>query len=215
MFHIISTITFLVVLGGICIHCIVLAVTKGYRWRPIDILKTLVHLFTLLFLKQKLNAVGILRKLVYLLALLCFVILLITGFYPVLIHGEHLSGYLLMVHATFAPVFAGCLAILAVMWAHNCRFNRGDWPWLQHIIQQEIAGNEAVTEKQGLIQKICFWLIVVLALPVILSIVLSMFPLFGTKGQEFLLNMHRYSTLLLALVVIMHTYLIIRGRMEQ
>jgi len=214
MFRIVSVIAFLVVFGGIFVHCIVSAIYRGYRWRLIDILKTLVHLFTLLFLKQKLNVVGILRKLIYLLALLCFVILLITGFYPVLVHGEHLSGYLLMVHATFAPIFAGCLAVLAVMWAHNCRFNKGDWPWLQRIIHREIASNEAVAEKQGLVQKICFWLIVVLALPVILSIVLSMFPLFGTKGQEFLLNTHRYSTLLLALIAIIHTYLIIRTKIE-
>jgi hypothetical protein len=54
-----------------------------------------------------------------------------------------------------------------------------------------------------------------LALPVILSVVLSMFPLFGTDGQEFLLNLHRYSALLLALVAIVHTYLIIRTQMEQ
>ncbi|MEE9370579.1 MAG: cytochrome b/b6 domain-containing protein [Sedimentisphaerales bacterium] len=215
MFRIVSVIAFLAVFGGIFAHCVISAVAKGYRWRPIDILKTLVHLFTLLFLKQRLNVVAVLRKLIYLLALLCFVILLITGFYPVLVHGEHLSGYLLMLHATFAPVFAGCLAVLAVMWAHNCRFNRGDWPWLQRIIHREIASDEAVAEKQGLVQKIYFWLIVVLALPVILSIVLSMFPLFGTKGQEFLLNMHRYSTLLLALVAIIHSYLIIRVKMEQ
>ncbi|UCE98846.1 MAG: cytochrome b/b6 domain-containing protein [Planctomycetota bacterium] len=215
MFRIVSVIVFLVVLGGICIHCIILAAAKGYQWRPINILKTLVHLFTLLFLEQKLKIVGVLRKLIYLLALLCFVILLITGFYPVLVHGEHLSGYLLMVHATFAPVFAICLAILAVMWAHNCRFSKSDWPWLQRIIHREIVSDEAVTEKQELVQKICFWLIVLLALPVILSIVLSMFPLFGTKGQEFLLNAHRYSTLLLALVAIIHIYLIIRAKMEQ
>jgi hypothetical protein len=42
-----------------------------------------------------------------------------------------------------------------------------------------------------------------------------MFPLFGTDGQEFLLNLHRYSALLLALVAIVHTYLIIRTQMEQ
>jgi len=52
-----------------------------------------------------------------------------------------------------------------------------------------------------------------LALPVILSIVLSMFPLFGTDGQEFLLQLHRYSALLFALVAIMYTYLVILTRM--
>ena len=214
MFRIISIIGFLLVLGGICGHCLASAITKGYRWRPISILKTLVHIFTLLFLEQKLNVVGILRKLIYLLALLCFVILAVTGFYPVLIHDKHLTGYLLMLHATFAPVFAACLAVLAVFWADNCRLNKNYWPWLQRLLGRE-AINKAAAEKYELLQKICFWLIVILALPVILSIVLSMFPLLGTKGQEFLLNTHRYSTLLLAMVAIVYTYLLIRTKMEK
>jgi cytochrome b subunit of formate dehydrogenase len=213
MFAIVSIIAFLVVFGGICVHCIV---SKGCRCcRPTDILRTLVHLFTLFFLEQKLTVVGVIRKLVYLLALFCFVILLITGFYPVLIRGEQISGYLLMLHATFAPVFAGCLAVLAVMWADNCCFNKGDWPWLQRIIKRETASDKSSDEKHTLIQRICFWLIVALALPVILSAVLSMFPFFGTRGQEFLLDTHRYSALLLALIIIVHTYLIIRTKVQR
>ena len=214
MFRMVSITVFLVVFGGICVHCIASAMAKGYRWRPIDILKTLVHLFTLFFLEQKLNLVGVLRRLIYLLALLCFVVLLITGFYPVLVYGEHLSGFLLMLHATFAPVFAACLAVLAVFWADNCRFDKNYWPWLQRALGRE-AVNKAGVKKYELAQKMCFWLIVILALPVILSIVLGMFPLFGTDYQKFLLNLHRYSTLLLALAAIVHTYLIIRIEMER
>ncbi len=214
MFRMVSITAFLVVFGGICVHCIASAMAKGNQWRPIDILKTLVHLFTLFFLEQKLNLVGVLRRLIYLLALLCFVVLLITGFYPVLVYGEHLSGFLLMLHATFAPVFAACLAVLVVFWADNCRFDKNYWPWLQRVLGRE-AVNKAGVRKYELLQKICFWLIVLLALPVILSIVLGMFPLFGTDGQKFLLNLHRYSTLLLALVAIIHTYLVIRTQMEQ
>jgi hypothetical protein len=40
-------------------------------------------------------------------------------------------------------------------------------------------------------------------------------PLFGTDGQEFLLNLHRYSTLLLAAAAILHTYLIIKTKMAK
>lgn len=163
---------------------------------------------------KKCSLINVLRILVYLVALVCFVVLVITGFYPVLVQGEHLSGYLLMVHATFAPVFAGCLAVLALMWADNCRFDKGDWPWLQKLLHGEAAAKPAGA-KCRLGQKICFWLIVLLALPVILSIVLGMFPLFGTEGQEFLLNLHRYSTLLLAAAAILHTYLIIRTKMAK
>ena len=223
MFRVVSITAFLVVFGGICVHCIALAMAKGYRWRPIDILKTLVHLFTLFFLEQKLNLVGVLRRLIYLLALLCFVVLLITGFYPVLVYGEHLSGFLLMLHATFAPVFAACLAVLVVFWADNCRFDKNYWPWLQRVLGREVVNKAGVKKYEPrsseglgeLLRKICFWLIILLALPVILSVVLSMFPFFGTDGQGFLLNLHRYSALLLALAAIVHTYLVIRTQMEQ
>ncbi|MHC4148372.1 MAG: cytochrome b/b6 domain-containing protein [Planctomycetota bacterium] len=214
MFRLVSITVFLVVLGFICVHCVVSAVVTRYRWRPINIFKTLIHLFTLLFLEQKLNLVAVLKKLVYLLALLCFVVLVITGFYPVLVQAEHLSGYLLMVHATFAPVFAGCLAVLALVWADRCRFDKSDWPWLQKLLQQEARDKQTGTKHQ-LGQKICFWVIIILALSLILSIVLGMFPLFGTQGQEFLLDIHRYSTLLLAVVAVVHTYLIIRTKMEK
>jgi len=173
----------------------------------------------MLLLEQKLSPVGVLRKLVYLLALLCFLVLAITSFYPVLVLRESIHGYWLMLHATFAPVFAICLAVLAVMWAGNCCFNKSDWPWLQRILERvtpvKRVGEEPSNKCPGLGQKITFWLIIVLALPVILSVVLSMFPFFGTDGQEFLLNLHRYSALLLALAAIVHTYLVIRTQMEQ
>jgi MFS family permease len=189
MFRAISIIGFVAAFLGIGICCLAFPCCKECRWTPLAILKRAVRVFAMLPLEQKLNPVGVLRKLLYLLALLCFLILVVTSFYPVLILKEPIQGYWLMLHATFAPVFAICLAGLAIMWAGNYSFNKNGWPWLQ---------------------KICFWLIILLALPAILSIVLSMFPLFGTEGQEFLLDTHRYSALLLALVAIVHTYLIIR-----
>ena len=85
--------------------------------------------------KQKRSLVDCLRILVYLVALFSFVVLALTGFYPVLILGRHITGYLVMIHATFAPVFAVCLAILAVLWARQCCFVPGDWPWFERLIQ--------------------------------------------------------------------------------
>jgi cytochrome b subunit of formate dehydrogenase len=140
--------------------------------------------------------------------------LAITGFYPTLILGQHITGYLVMIHATFAPVFAVCLAVLAVMWARCCRFTGGDWPWFERIVQRVTLsnnpGDETARRSSGIGQKIAFWLIIFLALPLILSIVLSMFPLFGTHWQEILLSMHRYTALIFAMVAILHTYFIIR-----
>jgi cytochrome b subunit of formate dehydrogenase len=215
MFQTISIIAFLVTLCGIILNCIFSPCKECWR-HP---LRKLVQLLTLLLLEQKLSLAGVLRKLVYLLALLCFVVLAVTGFYPTLVLGEHISGYLVMVHATFAPIFAICLAVLAVMWARKCGFTRGDWPWFQRMVQRVTlvgnAGEEAPGESSGLGQKVAFWLIIFLALPLALSIVLSMYPLFGTHWQELLLGIHRYTALVFALVVIVHTYILIRTKTRQ
>ena len=169
--------------------------------------------------KRKASFVCILRTLVYAVALFCCVVLAITGFFPLLVLGEHISGYPVMIHATFAPVFAVCLAVLAVMWANRCRFTYADCPWFQRLVRwftsAESAGAETTGESSCLGQKVTFWLIVFLALPLILSIVASMFPLFGTHGQEFLLGMHLYTAAVFVLVVVAHTFLLIRAMKRQ
>lgn len=215
MYKNISIIAFLITLTGIALHCIAFPANKERQWNPV---KKLVHLFTLLFIEQKLSFTGVVRKLVYLLALLCFVVLAITGFYPTLILDEHISGYLIMVHATFAPIFAICLAILALMWASRCRFTYCDWPWFQRLVQRvtlaKNAEEEPLSKSQRLGEKMTFWLIIVLALPLILSIILSMFPYFGTGWQEFLLTTHRWTALVFAVVAIIHTYILLRIRID-
>lgn len=220
MFRIISIVAFLVTFLGIASHCIFSRqklddLFGGKRpLRILDGLRVPVFLLTLLFLEQRLSLLGRLKRLIYLLALLCFVVLAVTGFYSVLVLGEHLSGYLLMIHATAAPVFAACLAVLALLWAHGCRFNKADWQCLRSLIPRQ-ANEKALSEGSELGQKIAFWLILLLALPLILSIVLGMFPLFGTAGQHFLLSTHRYSALLFALAAIVHIYLIILAKMKK
>jgi cytochrome b subunit of formate dehydrogenase len=218
MFRVISITGFIVVFAGLAFHCLVFPVSGKYKWGPVAVLKKLVHLLTVVLLPQQLSLLGVLRKLLYLLTLLCFVVLAVTGFYRPLVMDEHLSGYLLMIHATFAPVFAICVAILALMWAHQNRFKTADWPGLLRVLRRFIKMKTADEQDDGgqsyLVQKIAFWLIIFLTLPVILSIVLGMFPIFGTEGQQFLLNLHRYSTLALTLTAIVHIYLIIRTQMK-
>jgi len=164
-------------------------------------------------LKHKRSLVDYLRILVYLVAMFSFVVLALTGFYPVLVLGEHITGYLVMIHATFAPVFAGCLAVLAVMWARQCRFTSGDLPWFERLVRRVTLteGTDAAHGRStGLGQKITFWLIIFLALPLGLSILLSMFPLLGTHWQELLLILHRYTAYIFSIVVVVHTVLLLR-----
>lgn len=197
MYQKISIIAILITLVGIALHRIASPSSKKRQRKS-----------------AKKSIVGVLRILVYLLALLCFVVLAVTGFYPTLVLGEHISGYLLMIHATFAPILAVCLAVLAVMWASRCRLSYSDWPGFQRFVQRvtlvKSSGNKTPHKSSGLGQKLTFWLIIFLALPLILSIILSMFTLFGTHWQELLLGTHRYTALVFAMVVIVHTYLVIR-----
>jgi len=159
---------------------------------------------------------SVLRKLVYLAAMVCFVVLTVTGFYPLLVLGEHISGYGMMVHATFAPVFAVCVAVLAVMWAGRCRFEDGDCPVTARLLRW-LTGEQAAEEKgtcggTGVKQKVFFWLLIVLTLPLILSIVVSMFPIFGTEMQVVLLAVHRYVAGAFVVVGIVHAFLLLCGR---
>jgi cytochrome b subunit of formate dehydrogenase len=211
MYQKISITAFVVTFGCIGLSYII---WPGFWRHP---LRTIVHICTLPFLEQKLSLIGVLRKLLYLLALLCFIVLAITGFYPTLVLGEHISGYLIIIHATFAPIFAICMAILAVLWANNCRFSAQDWPWFQSIVERVTLHkkNEGASDNKSCFgQKMSFWLIIFLALPLTLSIILSMLPYFGTYWQELLVIIHRYTALIFAIVVLIHTHLIIRSQIR-
>lgn len=210
----ISIYAFLITIIGIVISHII----KPERQCLKHPVKSLVHICTLVFLDQKLSFAEAIRKLVYLLALFSFVVLGVTGFYPTLVKGEHISGYLIMIHATFAPVLAICIAALAVMWAGKSVFNTKDWPWLNKLIERvtliQIKENPS-DKKSSVWQKISFWLIIFLSLPLIMSVILSMLPYFGTHWQEVLIFIHRYTALIFAIVVLIHTHIIITAQIKQ
>ncbi len=154
-----------------------------------------------------LNALGVLRGLFYVITLLLFVILACTGFLPILLFGGHLTGVMLLVHVTAAPLFAVSLACLALLWAHRQRFTEEDWETLRNLIGRRQLEQEHL---QDLIRKTCFWLILFFALPLILSIILGVFPLFGTEGQETLVLLHGISALIVTLIAVIHTYSLTR-----
>jgi cytochrome b subunit of formate dehydrogenase len=211
MFRTISIIVFLITIGAVTLHHLVARLGSPTRAGPISIARGFVYLLTLLFLPQHLTLLGKLKKLLYLLAMLCVVVLGVTGFYPVLVLDKHISGYLLMIHVTAGGVFAVCLTLLAFTYAQSHRFNENDWPWLTGVVRRELQKPKLLPENSDLLRKLCFWLLIIVALPVMLSVVLSMFPLFGTAGQLLLADTHRYSTLAFAAVAIIHTCLIIRA----
>jgi cytochrome b subunit of formate dehydrogenase len=214
MFRILSITGFAAVFLIVCLHHLTrprpAVGGKGFRAGAANILRGLVFLLTLLLLPQRLRPLGVFRKLVFLLALVCFILLVISGFYPAIIRHKELSGYLLMLHVTAGGVFAGCVALLAILAAYQHTFNKNDWQ--QVLILTGYGGHSrdyctCRDRSPGLGQKIAFWLILLLSLLVILSILLSMFRLFGTNMQRLLLQLHRYIALSLTVAGIVYLHL--------
>ena len=120
----------------------------------------------------------------YLITLLSIIVLAFTGFWATIITGEPSTGYLLMLHCTAATGFCLVAPLTLIINAEKNRFILGDFsPGLR------LVG----------VSKICFWIVTAAAIPLILSMILSMFPLFGPVGQEFLYQLHRFCALLLVM----------------
>lgn len=119
----------------------------------------------------------------YLAGIGSFLVLAATGFYAYF-RGEKLTQYALMIHATFGPVFAASWAFIALCRSARNRFT--------------------LTLGLATIKNLCFWLTLVLALPLVLSTVLSMFKLFGTTGQAFLYYTHQYTAAAIAVTILIY-----------
>jgi hypothetical protein len=211
MFQTVSIIAFLTTFVGVTVHWVL---TPAGEAR--SIVRGGVHAFSLLLIEQRSSLLGALKKLAYLLAFVCFIVLTITGFWPLLVRGEHISGYLMMVHATFAPIFALCLAVLALTWAGGYRFTAADCPWVPRLLRRftrlQVPADPRPWHGAPALHKATFWLLMFLALPLILSIIVSMFHLLGTDWQHLTLALHRWTALVFVIVAIIHTYLAIRIR---
>lgn len=216
MFQTVAILVFLATIIGIIVHWF--AFPAGAGPRP-GVVRGLIHLLGLSLIEQRSSLLAALKKLCYLVAVVCFLLLGLTGFWPVLVHGEHISGWPVIVHATLAPVFAICLAILALAWAAQNRFEQGDCPWLRRLLRRvtrlALPAPDEPCNCAATTLKITFWAIMVLALPLILSIVLSMLPLYGTHWQEVALAVHGWTALVFAVAVLLHTYLAVRIRLGQ
>lgn len=214
MFRIVSLIGFGAVFGGIVLHHLIFRCGVGQRFTLGALIRKKVHLLTLLFLEQKLNMGGRLRKLAFLLGLLSFVVLLLTGFLPMLLGGR-LHGYWLMLHATFAPVFIACVAAVTVAGAQEYCLLKQDGDHFLNLWKNRKTVKACWLTDCSAATKTGFWLLAALSLPVTLTMVLGMFPLFGTHGQEVLFQLHRWCALAFALVAFIELYLWVRKMIRQ
>lgn len=139
----------------------------------------------------------------YLWALLLFTVLALSGFLPVLF-GAPMSGILLLLHMAAAPLFAIVLLLLLLLTAELNRMADADWQALATVQN----GAAERTAKQWAYRKLCFWGIALISAVVLLSITLSFFSLLGTEGQHAALDIHRYASAVLALLVLLQIYLL-------
>lgn len=139
------------------------------------------------------------RVFIYLFTLLELFIMMFTGFVPIVFTGSDLTGIFLLIHVTVAPLIAITFATLVVLYAQSNSFNENDV-----TIKSDENGKNKTMFKSTAYLKIIFWLISLISLPAMISIILSMFPLFGTEGQVSLLEIHRYSVLIISILVIFH-----------
>lgn len=157
---------------------------------------------------SSLSSVEFSNKLLFPLTLFCVIIMALTGFIPIIFFGTRMSGYILMLHVATSPLFALCIALAGILWAHKHRFELADWQVFRALFSRNADVNITKTEKNQFWNKVCFWGVITLAVFAISSIVASMYKIFGTHGQELLLQFHRYSTLGLIILITIYTFLV-------
>lgn len=156
------------------------------------------------------NVMTFLKRISYFFAVISVLILAYTGFIPYFIYDEPITGFLLILHVAISPVFAVCMTVVILFGAREHRFNTPGQQRLSKNIRRKKDKVSISTKKPSL--KVCFWLIVLLTPVVMGSIILSMYRIFGTRGQEILLTLHLVSALLFFVVGIIHTFLLINSK---
>lgn len=153
------------------------------------------------------DIINYLKVLAYFVVVVCALILTATGFIPYFLSGKPPTGYTLVLHVSIAPVFAVCMTLLTLLEAHRHVFNKMDRLRLNYMFNRNQSPESISVKKSA--AKLSFWLLIFLTPVVIGSILLSMYPVFNTFGQETLLLLHLLSSLFFLIIGIFHTFLLI------
>jgi hypothetical protein len=133
------------------------------------------------------------EKLVYLALLVSVSVLAVTSFGALLRLGE-MSGWALFTHMVGAGMFTFTLPVLAITWCEPSRFD------IRRVGERAETG----PRRFYWFVKLTFWIVLLSGLIVSMSMLLSMLPLFGTEGLGDLLDLHRYSGLIVVIALVFH-----------
>jgi cytochrome b subunit of formate dehydrogenase len=112
------------------------------------------------------------------------IVLALTGIGTFALGKPPMTHWVLMAHVAAAPLFALCLAAVALTWSGCCG-----------------RGAESPLNAPA---KVLLWVILVCGLVVSLSGIVPMTPLFGASGQRVLYLTHRYAAIVLTAAVLLH-----------
>ena len=138
----------------------------------------------------------------YLGAVVSVAVLGITSFYTVLQFGGMHGWWLFCPYVRRAGALTGVLPLLALTWCGTNRFER--------MTRQQ--RNEAVWPRFFWIPRVMFWLFLLAGFTVLITMLVSMLPIFGT--DDVLLDIHRYAGLLAVVVLFIHVYCVLLQRIQ-
>jgi hypothetical protein len=131
-----------------------------------------------------------------------------TGLAPYLIAGSPISGALLVLHVTIAPLFAVSVTLATLLWAEHHVPESADWRSV--FATRPLVGGHQPGDASASFAKLCFWLLLLLAPVIVGSILLSMLPAFGTQSQRTLLTLHNLSAVAFLVIGTLHAHLLSR-----
>src|SRR5688500_6602465 len=118
-----------------------------------------------------------------------------------LLAGQRMHRWMLILHMSVAPLFAIALTVLALLWAE------------QNAAERVAASGGTATDDRFLPgEKLAFWLAVVTGLVTTASAMLLMMSWFGSDAQHTLLNLHTYGGLILLIATVYQAYRLLAGR---
>jgi hypothetical protein len=136
------------------------------------------------------------ERLMYLVFVIAVALMAVSSLGMLLI-GDRMTRWMLILHMSVAPLFAIVLTALALLWAE------------QNALERDAAG---LADRFYPGEKFTFWLVVLAGLTTIATAMLGMMSWFGSDAQQTLLNVHRYSALSLLIATVYHAYRLLAGR---
>jgi cytochrome b subunit of formate dehydrogenase len=103
-----------------------------------------------------------------------------------------------------AGAMTGMLPLLALTWCGASRFGR----------VPEQRTETTVLPRFFWIPRVMFWIFLLAGFVVLVTMLVSMLPLFGSEGLEILLDLHRYAGLLAVVTLFIHFYCVLLQRAQ-